>query len=142
AKKLVLLSIVAVRPPSGRLIAAVIPPSVSPSAIIAPPCSTPRRLHRSSRTGSSASPRSGERCRTFTPRDFGKAGNSGIAIVAVTCLMRPHSTPRDAARVGGETRSIARHDFFCLGQGELPKTRTHYMFRRPTKFLGARSSAG
>jgi hypothetical protein len=35
-KKFVLLSIVAVRPPAGRLLLAVIPPRVSPSAITAP----------------------------------------------------------------------------------------------------------
>src|SRR6516162_6500902 len=58
AKKFVLLSMVAVRPPSGRLMLAVIPPSVSPNAMTAPPWSTPRRLHNSARTGSSASVRS------------------------------------------------------------------------------------
>jgi hypothetical protein len=81
AKKLVLLSMVAVRPPSGRLILAVIPPSISPKAITAPPWSTPRRLHNSARTGSSASVRSGERWRTLTPRSLVNAGRSGTAIV-------------------------------------------------------------
>src|SRR5262249_15983045 len=80
AKKLVLLSMVAVLPPSGRLTLAVIPPSISPQAITAPPWSTPRRLHNSARTGSSASVRSGERWRTFTPRSLVNAGRSGSAI--------------------------------------------------------------
>src|SRR5262245_44454810 len=81
AKKLVLLSMVAVLPPSGRLILAVIPPSISPKAITAPPWSTPRRLHNSSGTGSSASVRSGERWSTFTPRSLVNAGRSGTAMV-------------------------------------------------------------
>src|SRR5215468_8309483 len=81
AKKFVLLSMVAVLPPSGRLTLAVIPPSISPKAITAPPWSTPRRLHSSSRTGSSASVRSGERWSTFTPRSLVNAGRSGTAMV-------------------------------------------------------------
>src|SRR5262249_62271412 len=81
AKKLVLLSMVAVRPPSGRLMLAVIPPSVSPKAITAPPWSTPRRLHNSARTVSLASLRSGERCSTFTPSSLVNGGRSGAAMV-------------------------------------------------------------
>src|SRR6516165_5066025 len=80
AKKFVLLSMVAVRPPSGRLMLAVIPPSVSPNAMTAPPWSTPRRLHNSARTGSSASVRSGERWMIFTPRSLVNAAISGSAI--------------------------------------------------------------
>src|SRR5215469_3064844 len=80
ANKFVLLPIVAVRPPSGRLMLAVIPPSVSPNAMTAPPWSTPRRLHNSARTGSSASVRSGERWSTFTPRSLVNAAISGSAI--------------------------------------------------------------
>src|SRR5215813_4163245 len=87
ARKLVLLSMVAVRPPSGRLTLAVIPPSISPKAITAPPWSTPRRLHNSARTGSSASVRSGERWRRFTPRSLKNAGRSGRAMVVP--LLRP-----------------------------------------------------
>src|SRR5262249_56402140 len=54
AKKLVLLSSVVVPAPSGRLATVAYAPIVSANAMIAPPWRTAGRVHRSSRTLSSA----------------------------------------------------------------------------------------
>src|SRR5262249_31002999 len=54
ATKLVLLSMVVVDAPSGRLITVAIAPRVSARAIIAPPWSTAGRVHKSARTSISA----------------------------------------------------------------------------------------
>jgi hypothetical protein len=62
AKKFVLLSMVAVRPPFGRLAMVAVPPRLSARAMTAPPCSAPNRLLSSSRTGSSAMTLSFETC--------------------------------------------------------------------------------
>jgi hypothetical protein len=87
AKKLVLLSIVAVWPPGLRLLLAVIAPIVSPKAMTAPPWSTPRRLHSSSRTVNCASVRSGERRITFSPRSLLNGATSGSAINRICCSL-------------------------------------------------------
>jgi hypothetical protein len=83
AKKLVLLSIVAVAWLGASEAEAVIPPMMSASAMMAPPCMTSRRLHRSSRLVSSASLRSGERVMTFTPMNLmkGEASHAFISIL-------------------------------------------------------------
>src|SRR5262245_2983780 len=74
AKKLVLLSIVAVVAPLGRLAMVAVPPRLSASAMMAPPCRMPKRLPSSSRTTSSATTRSRDRWMTFRPRKSAKGG--------------------------------------------------------------------
>src|SRR5215467_1708889 len=85
AKKLVLLSIVAVRWSLASAALAVMPPMVSAQPITAPPCITPRRLHNSSRMNSSASLRSGDRLVTLMPMSLTKpeASHSVIVVLAV-----------------------------------------------------------
>src|SRR5215470_1583530 len=144
AKKLVLLSMVAVRPPPGRLTPAVIPPSISPKAITAPPWSTPRRLHNSARTGSSASVRSGERWRTFTPRSLANAGRSGTAMVVPLLRSCAHSMARARRQPDAPSAIFSNARIDSRGRGgRMPfvarrLTRDHGMDAR----VAVRSSSG
>ena len=97
AKKLVLLSMVAVRWPSGRAAKVVIPPMVSAQPMIAPPCITLRRLHRSSRMNNSASLRSAVRLMIFTPRSLTNGAGSHAAMLD-PCLAVVWRSPSRAIR--------------------------------------------
>src|ERR1700722_10847121 len=121
AKKLVLLSMVAVLWPSLRAALAVMPPKVSPQAITAPPCMTPRRLHRSSRTRSSDSVRSAVRLMIFTPISRVNGEGPDWSILVLILLSRgSHSTAEKrfvSVRIGPRTRAA------------LPKWRPPCMLR-------------
>ena len=79
--KFVLLSIVVVPLPSGRLSTVAAAPSVSAKAITAPPCRIAGTVHRSAFTGSSAVTLSGLTEVIFSPISSanGRLGISGIA---------------------------------------------------------------
>ena len=157
AKKLVLLSMVAVRPLLGRRDARGHAAEGVAQAITAPPCMTPRRLHRSSRTVSSASVRSAVRWSTFTPRSLVKGGTSGRAIGVTLLLAMPvHSTAgagrqRAAARaaplerawpVGGSTGACVGSAVLVAGGGPIVRSHLELGGVFAKRRVGARSSAG
>src|SRR5262245_44564480 len=76
AKKLVLLSSVAVEAPGGRFATAAVPPRLSASAISAPPCSVLFRLVSCGVTGSSAVTRARETWVIFMPMKVANGGCS------------------------------------------------------------------
>src|ERR1700734_605769 len=103
AKKLVLLSMVAVRPPGGRFATVAVPPRLSASAITAPPCSVPKRLLCTSRTGISATTLSLETWVIFMPMKSANGGwNSASGFImalktkARPIWPRPHHQSRDS----------------------------------------------
>ena len=96
AKKLVLLSIVAVRCPSGRAATVVMPPMISPQPMIAPPCITPRRLVSSSRTTNSASLRCAVRMTTLMPIGFRKGPGSQAVMLDPCAAWRRGESGRSA----------------------------------------------
>src|SRR5262249_9686591 len=99
AKKLVLLSMVAVTWPLASAALAVMPPMVSAQPITAPPCMTPRRLQSSSRITSSASLRSGDRLINVKPMSLPNPIGSQSAI-AVLALISPSTLPDRIGSVG------------------------------------------
>src|SRR5258707_1786708 len=87
--KLVLLSIVVVPAPSGRLRIVPVAPSVSAKAMIAPPCNTAGRVHSSSRTGNSATTRSGAAWVNSMPINAAKGSISDLIFASASM---PHLT--------------------------------------------------
>src|SRR5947209_20529518 len=80
ARKFVLLSIVVVQAPSGRLSTVASAPTESAKAINAPPCKTAGTVQRSGRTSISASTRSGVLVITRMPRSSEKGMVGGELI--------------------------------------------------------------
>src|SRR4051794_18045946 len=89
AMKFVLLSIVVVPAPSGRLRNVPTPPSVSANAMIAPPCSTAGRVHRSSRTVISATTRSGAAWVNSIPMSSANGSISDLIFASASILDSP-----------------------------------------------------
>src|SRR6202451_2311082 len=128
AKKLVLLSMVAVRPPSGRLAKVAVPPRLSASAMIAPPCMAPNRLLSSSRTKISASTLSLETCVTFIPIKLANGGcNSASRFMSwLIVRQRLRGSPRNcraaahrsqyASAGAGRAKSAAAAALLLLGR--------------------------
>src|SRR5947207_5902677 len=106
AKKLVLLSMVAVRPPFAKLAIVAVPPRLSASAMTAPPCNAPKRLLRSSRTGSSATTLSGETWIILMPS---KAANGGCCSASEFIAKFIGWAPGNAGLGAGAAVLIAEH---------------------------------
>src|SRR5579863_1154119 len=111
ATKFVLLSIVVVPAPSGRLGSVPAAPSVSANAIAAPPCSTAGLVHRSGRTRSRARILSGEASTNSTPISSAKGSIASLIRVNPSMAIspsRPSSSNVTPAQAGVRGRRSGR----------------------------------